>query len=155
LDAKKPSFTGSSKLDERFGLTPTDLVDVKDEDDPTSPPEDFEDYWEAPTGYLRCTRQQVFSLILVAKDKSMIMIPYSLIESGSGTFNGDRFAFRFTRDELLFEAVIEGTITHMQRVADKIAGGKAEHVRANGDEIRSVTWAPVEEPKKTPEEEEE
>jgi hypothetical protein len=141
LDAKKPSFTGSSKLDEKFGLTPTVLVDVNAEPDPSIPPDD--ETWEAPTGYLRCTKHQVFSLMLVAKDKRMIMIPYSQIESGSGEFNGNQFTFRYTRDELLFEAVIQGTITHMQRVADKIAGGKAEHVRTNGDEIRSVTWEPV------------
>ena len=38
----------------------------------------------------------------------------------------------------------EGTITHLQRVAaDKIAGGKAELVRANGDEIRVGNREPV------------
>jgi hypothetical protein len=40
----------------------------------------------------------------------------------------------------------------MKGVADKIAGGKAELVRANGDEIRSVTWAPVVEPESEEEE---
>lgn len=141
---KKPSFTGSSKLDERFGLKPTVLVDVDAAPDPEIPPED--DSWEAPSGYLRCAKHQVFSVVLVAKDRKQIMIPYSLIESGSGTFNGDQFVFRFTRDETLFEATITGTITHMQRVFDKLAGGKAEMIRANGDELRSVTWAPVVEP---------
>jgi hypothetical protein len=31
----------------------------------------------------------------------------------------------------------------MQWVADEIPGGKAETIRANGDEIRSVTWEPI------------
>lgn len=144
MEAKKPSFSGSSRLDERFGLKPTDLVDVKDEDDPSIPPDD--ETWEAPTGYLRCAKHQVFSVMLVHHDKSMLMIPYSAIDTGRGTFNGNQFTFRFFIGEAAYEAVIEGTITHMQRVADKIAGGKAEHVRANGDEIRNVTWAPAAEP---------
>jgi hypothetical protein len=46
-----------------------------------------------------------------------------------------------------YEATIEGTIAHLQRVADKIAGGKAELITANEDEIRVMTWSAMEEVK--------
>lgn len=49
----------------------------------------------------------------------------------------------FFRGDAAFEASIEGPVTQMQRVTDKLSGEKAQLVRANGDEIRSVTWFPV------------
>jgi hypothetical protein len=124
---------------------PTPLVEVGAEPDETLPPEDAE-VWEAPSGYLRCARHQVFSLMLIRKDKKFRIIPYGNIDEGEGVFNGVSFTFHFFVGRAKYAAVIEGMITHMQRVADKIAGGKAELVRANGDEIRSVTWNVVEVP---------
>jgi len=140
---EKPTFTGSPTLDERFGFKPTTVVDVTPpEPDPSEPPSD-PDVWESPSGYLRCARHQVFALELIRRDGVLTVIPYSAIDSGDGRFNGDRFQFRFFRGDAAFEATLEGTITHLQRVVDKIAGGKAELVRANGDEIRVVTWEAI------------
>jgi hypothetical protein len=48
-----------------------------------------------------------------------------------------------SREDAAYEAMIEGTITYLQRVMDKIADGKAGLIRANGDEIRVVNWEPV------------
>jgi hypothetical protein len=145
LDAKKPSFTGSSKLDERFGLKPTVTVDVKDEDDPDTPPENFE-VWESPGRELRATKHQVFSVQLIHRDGSLRMIPYSAVDAGAGKYNGDRFTFRFWVGEAAYEATIEGTIKHTQRVVDYFCAGKAEMIRANGEELRSVTWELLEAP---------
>lgn len=145
-DKKPTSPTGHRGLDELiFGPKPSTRVDATappPEPDETAPPEDA-DVWEAPSGYLRCTRHQVFSVMLIRKDKKFRIIPYNNIDEGEGVFNGDSLTFHFFVGEVKYAAVIQGTITHMQRVADKIAGGKAELVRANGDEIRSVTWEPV------------
>ena len=143
----KPTFTGSSKLDERFGFKPTTVVDVTPpEPDPTIPPaDDPNEIWEAPSGYLRCARHQVFSLLLIRRDGIQLMVPYSSLDSGEGRFNGDKFVFRFFRGDAAYEATLEGPITYLQRVVDKIAGGKAELIRANGVEITSVTWEAVDE----------
>jgi hypothetical protein len=97
----------------------------------------------------------VFSLLLIRKDKKQKMIPYGNIDDGEGVFNGNSFTFYFFVGKVKYAAVIEGTVTHMQRVAEKIAGGKAEIVRANGDEIRSVTWDVAEVPIESEEEAEE
>jgi hypothetical protein len=131
-------------MDKSLGFNEEKLPLATSEESNEEPPKD-EDVWEAPSGYLRCARHQVFAVELIKKDGELLVIPYSAVEIGSGKFNGDRFAFRFVNGDVLYEAVIEGTITHTQRVVDKIAGGKAEMIRANGDEIRSVTWAPVKE----------
>jgi len=85
----------------------------------------------------------VFALDLIKRDGTLIMIPYSAVDSGDGKFNSDKFTFRFSRGDAAFEATREGTITHLQRVVDKIAGGKAELLRANGDEIRLVSWEAI------------
>lgn len=142
MEGKKPSATGSRWMDESlgFGKEKPPIAAAAEED---APPKD-DDVWEAPTGYLRCARHQVFAVELVQKSGVMLVVPYSAIDGAEGKFNGDRFTFRFFRGEAAYEAAIEGTITHTQRVMDKIAGGKAELVRANGDEIRSVTWYAVE-----------
>ena len=71
----KPTFTGSPTLDERFGFKPTTVVDVTPEIDPSEPPKE-EDVWEAPSGYLRCARHQVFSLLLIRRDGVQLMVPY-------------------------------------------------------------------------------
>jgi len=140
------SFTGKSKLDEKFGFKPTTVVDVSPETDPTIPPaDDPNEIWEAPSGYLRCARHQVFSLLLIRRDGIQLMVPYSAVDSGEGRFNGDKFVFRFFRGDAAYEATLEGPITYLQRVVDKIAGGKAEMVRANREEITSVTWEAIKE----------
>jgi hypothetical protein len=131
-------FTGNPRLDKMLGF-PTETVDVNPDETPPQDP----DIWEAPSGYIRTTRTMVFSLILIKKNKEFLMIPYSAIESGTGVFNGDTFRFTFFIGEAAYEATIVGTVTHMQRVCDKIAGGKAEMIRSNDEEITSITWEPV------------
>ncbi len=78
---------------------------------------------------------------------TLSLISYGAIDSREERVNSDKFILQFFRGDAAYEATIEGTITHLQRVVDKICGGKAELIRANGDEIRVVTWSAVEEVK--------
>jgi hypothetical protein len=107
----KSSITGSPTLDERFGFkpTPTTTVDVSPEIDESKPTEYLDEIWEAPSGYLRCARHQVFALELIKRSGELCMIPYSAIDSGTGKCNGDKFSFIFFKGEAAYEATIEGT----------------------------------------------